>query len=247
VTSTTYYVTFNLYKYLTWAHNNAACWFPAEFPVEEEARATSTAVIMPSTTSLSQFILANLGPLTTTWTAPASCATQTNEVYLASTLFPAEGYYSSTCDTQLLGDCFPAGAQLDALWNASENAVVGGPLPYYSPGLFCPDTWTTAGIAVKDGNGKLVSSSGLFAPTLYGFITIGPDPTITYAETESSRTTTDTATYVKGPSSTVTSTYFPTTIVETFTTTFAPQSNPGWNVFMEAMAPSETAVVCCPR
>lgn len=109
------------------------------------------------------------------------------------------------------------------MWN-------GGVLPYYSPGLHCPDQYTTAGIAVKDGSGSVVTSSGLFAPTAEGSETIGPGP----------QTHTVTQKVIFGD----TSTSYATTA---YTTTFVPGYNPDWNVFMQALAPSETAVVCCPR
>ncbi|KAH8646094.1 hypothetical protein BX600DRAFT_477139 [Xylariales sp. PMI_506] len=189
---------------------------------------------MPSVTSLSEWTFTNVGPLTTTWTAPQSCVTQP-AVYLAPKAFPDEALYGSVCqDTSTFGACYPGGAtQIDAIASADENVLIGGHIPYYSPGLYCPDKYSTVGIAIKDGNGTLISSSGLYAPTTEGTMTIGPGPQ-TYTETE-------TAWSVQNFTSTHT-----TVFTTTATSTFAPDSNPYWNVFMEALAPSETAVVCCP-
>jgi hypothetical protein len=205
---------------------------------------------MPFSTAISQYTLTNLGPLTTTWTAPQSCATNTR-VQLARTLLPEIGVFSPDCDLHPPGDCYPGGAsQINDMYKVFETVIFGGPVPYYSPGLFCPDTWTTAGIAVKNGAGKLVSSSGLFRPTEVNGITIGSGPNITYTETYvagQTGTTTITRTLNSSITQTTTKTYTPTTHFETITTPFVPPTNPAWNVLMEAMDPSETAVVCCPR
>lgn len=188
---------------------------------------------MPSVTSLSQFTFTNVGPLTTTWTAPQSCVTQ-SDVYLAITGYPDLPYMSSKCDSSPLGNCYPGGAtQIDEIASMNEDRWFGGVVAYYSPGLFCPDQYTTAGVAIKDGDGRLVSSSGLFAPTTYGPVNIGPGVQ-TYTETDY---------WLRSGES------FTSSIATTLTTTitFSPAYNPLWNIFMDALAPSETAVVCCPR
>jgi hypothetical protein len=185
---------------------------------------------MPSVTSLSQYTFSNLGPLTTTWTAPSSCATQ-KDIYLAPSSRPDQAWVASTCGYSPRGSCYPGGSssQYDEIFTINQNMWVGGVVPYYSPGLYCPDQYTTAGIAVKDGDGKLVSSSGLFAPTVSGTSTITTGPQ-TYTTTWNR--------YQFNSTSAVTS---------TVTNTHAPTYNPYWNVFMEALGPSETAVACCPR
>jgi hypothetical protein len=184
---------------------------------------------MPSVSSLSQFTIINLGPLTTTWTAPQSCATQTT-VYLAASATPDVAVIAATCGASPDENCYPgATTQIDEIYTMIENLDIGA-IPYFSPGSICPDKYTTAGIAVKDGSGKLVSSSGLFAPTTSGTRTIGPG-LMTY---------TTTATEYLAHNTTSVS-------VTTGTTTFVPLYNPAWNVMMEALAASETAVVCCPR
>lgn len=240
------------YKHPNLAQQRQSVGSPAESPVNRKQNTTTglNPANMPSITSISHFTLTNLGPLTTTWTAPQSCATKTNIVYLAQTLAPANAWYSPDCLIHPPGDCYPGGAsQIDDIYKAFESVIVAGPIPYYSPGLHCPDTWTTAGIAVKDGNGTLVSSSGLFAPTAIHGISIKPGPSITYTDTyvPPQQTVTTTRTVNSSLTQVITTTHSPSIELETITTTFAPSSNPAWNIFMEAMAPSETAVVCCPR
>ncbi|KAH8671520.1 hypothetical protein BX600DRAFT_510188 [Xylariales sp. PMI_506] len=183
---------------------------------------------MPSVTSLSQLTLINVGPLTTTWTAPASCATST-DVYLAPTDYFDEPYIASSCGYSSYGNCYPGGAtQVDTIFSSAYNQFDAGVVAYYSPGLYCPDSYTTAGIAIKDGSGKIISSSGIFAPTTIGWNTIGPGPeTVTVTDAYYGYSTTSKST-------------------EVATVTFTPGYNPDWNIFMEALAPSETAVVCCP-
>jgi hypothetical protein len=185
---------------------------------------------MPSATPISQYTFTNVGPLTTTWTAPQPCATPTS-VYLSPADIQDGNFIRSACGVSHYGSCYPGGAsQIDEIISNDQYLFDGGSVPYYSPGLYCPDKYTVAGIAVKDGNGKLVSSSGLFAPTTSGTFTIGPGP----------ETWTLTTTWHRPTNSSGVST-------ATITTNFAPDYNPVWNVLMEALSPSETALVCCPR
>lgn len=196
---------------------------------------------MPSLTSLSLYTLTNLGPLTTTWTAPATCITPA-AVYLAPTDIPDQAYISSECAALHDGACYPGViTHINEIYTTEENGLVGGVIPYYSPGLYCPYRYATAGIAVKDGDGKLVNSSGLFARTTYGEVTIGSGvETYTSTMTGYVRVTTTTESLVDSYTSTWVS-------IVAVPTTIAPSFNPNWNVFMEALGPSETAVVCCPR
>jgi hypothetical protein len=186
---------------------------------------------MPSITSLSLYSLTNLGPLTTTWTAPQSCATHA-VVDLALTDQPYQAVAVSACAYPPTPGCYPGGQadKIQQIYTEELNMLNGGVIPYYSPGLYCPDQYTTVGIAVKDGSGNVITSSGLFAPTALGSSTIGPGPqTPTVTEMDFFGTT---------------STSLTTTA---YTTTFTPDYNPDWNIFMQALDPSETAVVCCPR
>ena len=131
---------------------------------------------MPSVTSLSQYTLQNLGPLTTTFTAPESCATLEPPVALARTKQPSLPYWMQECNEvdDSLAACLPSGrAYFDIFKNDSEAARPPSVIAYFSPGLHCPESWTTAGVAVKDADGSVVSTSGIYAAGA----TASPSPT----------------------------------------------------------------------
>ncbi|KAH7038217.1 uncharacterized protein B0I36DRAFT_359807 [Microdochium trichocladiopsis] len=118
---------------------------------------------MPASAVLSQYTFANLGPMTTTYTAPAACYTPT-QVGLAPDYLPEAVAYVSTCAERFsASDCVQAGSVFDEDWAESTRRFIH----YYSPGLVCPDRWTTAGVASK-GNGTAIDSTGVFAPTGFG-------------------------------------------------------------------------------
>jgi hypothetical protein len=118
---------------------------------------------MPTVTSLSEFIFNNGGPLTTTWTAPASCAT-TPHVYLALSILPNDAYWAESCSTLSLGDCYPSGSVFDEiLQTRAGTPLQGKAIEYFSPGYICPDKWVTVGVAAKDAAGS-VSTTGAFNP-----------------------------------------------------------------------------------
>jgi len=117
---------------------------------------------MPTATVLSQRTFNNLGPLTTTFTVPASCATLTNNVYITTN--KGRDLLGLDCNTKTstLGDCYPSGSSVDAiLASFAGNPERGEQLHYFSPGIQCPSAWTTAGVAAKDASGSL-SASGVF-------------------------------------------------------------------------------------
>ncbi|KAK1671857.1 hypothetical protein BDP55DRAFT_731933 [Colletotrichum godetiae] len=119
-------------------------------------------------TELSQHAITNLGPLTTAFTAPASCATSSLGLYLAfESAFPdrVQPFYRQKCEVPDYGECFPSGAVFDDMRSA---AITGrsdraGTIAYFSPASSCPDQYTTAGVAAKNAEGA-VSSSGVFVP-----------------------------------------------------------------------------------
>jgi hypothetical protein len=159
---------------------------------------------MPSVNTLSQYTFHNLGPLTSTWTAPASCATAKNPLYLAPANDPSRAVYGESCSVVSAGDCFPSGSALDSILAPRAGSPS---LPYlveiFSPGLVCPDNWSTVGVAVKDSAGS-ISSTGAFSTQV----------SVTASST---------------------------------TSIFMPRNNPAPNVLMEALAPGETAIMCCPK
>ncbi|KAH6982490.1 hypothetical protein EDB80DRAFT_592744 [Ilyonectria destructans] len=122
------------------------------------------------TSELSGIEYINVGPLTTTWTAPESCTSDIRQPRLAFTDSPSIAVYEERCDFEHeileLGDCFPSGSDIDAIIFTS-NADSPDPytfLGYHSPGNVCPHAWTTAGVAEMNANGSL-SSTGVFAAT----------------------------------------------------------------------------------
>jgi len=124
---------------------------------------------MPASTVVGSLTFTNLGPLTTTFTAPAACYTPTS-IGLAPTRQPGAVYYESTCASQgyKAGTCLPAGSIMDD--NFAQTTATYE--QYFSPGVVCPDTWTTVGVAARQGEGTAISATGLFAPT--EFITRPP-------------------------------------------------------------------------
>ncbi|KAF9876769.1 hypothetical protein CkaCkLH20_05615 [Colletotrichum karsti] len=125
---------------------------------------------MPSATEVSQVVLSNLGPMTTVFTPPASCATASPQLFLAFTNVPGVlPFYGRDCEKYALGDCFPSGKAIDdgrASFRSSPSLNNHGTLYYLSPASVCPDGHTTVGVAAKDGDGK-VSSSGLYVPPVW--------------------------------------------------------------------------------
>jgi hypothetical protein len=118
---------------------------------------------MPTATRVSEFAITNFGPLTSTFTPAPACATSTQILQLAFSGTPTLLAYNVQCAVPTVGSaCFPSEAQLDArvssVWSDPGNNFLG----YFSPGLACPSGWTTAGIAAKDGDGKVTTTSGIF-------------------------------------------------------------------------------------
>ncbi|KAI1034436.1 hypothetical protein LB504_004384 [Fusarium proliferatum] len=121
---------------------------------------------MPTATYISQAWITNFGPLTTTHTAPASCATETNHLYFGAESDKPEYHWANpTCTMQLYGKCIPSGDQYDHLITASFSKTFDiGFYHYYSPGLYCPSNWTTVGKYVQ-GTGSAAQISGALTMT----------------------------------------------------------------------------------
>lgn len=154
---------------------------------------------MPTVSTLSELTFSNLGPLTTTFTAPSSCST-------IDSGFTAVAYkqdvtailYDTSCEVEYDGwDCYPEGSAPSPTVT-TVNLADTFKYTYFSPGIYCPSGWKTVGVASRDGD-KPVTSSGAFAND----------------------------------------TVIPTHIAGVF-----PNAA---NVLMQALDPSETAVLCCPR
>ncbi|KAJ5682740.1 hypothetical protein N7462_005905 [Penicillium macrosclerotiorum] len=118
---------------------------------------------MPSSSALSEYTFKNLGPLITTWKAPPSCATATDHVKIGSSADVSEIYWDSNC-THAEYNCIPTGTSAKRSSITGSNPANLWQESYFSPGLYCPSGWTTAGIASRDGANP-VNSSGAFVPT----------------------------------------------------------------------------------
>lgn len=174
---------------------------------------------MPRTTQFFGAPLTNIGPLTTTYTAPASCATGYRQwdVRLKDTVHTTLHYgfigaAGTACTVESLSDCVPSGAKFDELQRAATTTYNNGYLAYFSPGLHCPSGWETAGVAV--GSGRPTSGADLHAtPTnASGIFTKDPWP---YKPSRSNLT--------------------------------MPANLPGVKYYMSMIKDSETIILCCPR
>lgn len=120
-----------------------------------------------SATSTYEFI--NVGPLTTTFTAPSACVTDYSLAALADGHNTWNVVLAESCVAyDLKGDCYPSGSAIDALISTRGPEYVDSrfPMPYYSPGLHCPDGFTTAGVAEKSASGE-ISATGIFSMTAF--------------------------------------------------------------------------------
>ncbi|KAF5571391.1 hypothetical protein FPHYL_508 [Fusarium phyllophilum] len=116
---------------------------------------------MPTSTEFFGTAAHNLGPLTTTFSAPSACATGTDHHVIVNGSAPSEVWGQPTCGWEDRGSCIPNGKSYDSLRSMTT------PLDrvwyhYYSPGIACPSGWTTAGNIVKDEDSSL-SASGVFS------------------------------------------------------------------------------------
>lgn len=118
---------------------------------------------MPTSSVLSEFTFSNLGPLTTTWTAPASCATSVGDVRIGVAQRPGQYLYDASCQTKEYS-CVPTGTSAYPALATNLNPTNLFQEAYFSPGLYCPSGWTTAGLASRKGTAS-VTWSGLFSPS----------------------------------------------------------------------------------
>lgn len=119
---------------------------------------------MPSITTLDGYTFSNWGPVTTTFTAPASCATATDNMRIGLNTTSAFWMYADQCSTFAYYDCVPTGtAKPTITYDANPTGVED--YSYFSPGLDCPAGWNTVGVAARDTD-KSLSASGLLKPTV---------------------------------------------------------------------------------
>ncbi|CAG7560678.1 unnamed protein product [Fusarium equiseti] len=118
---------------------------------------------MPTATEFFGFSAHNLGPLTTTFTAPSSCATGTDHIVFVNASDPVRMEGVPTCGAETFGDCLPSGSDRDTvLYQTTE--WVQGQYFYYSPGITCPSGWRTVGALKHDGEDSSASGA-LASPT----------------------------------------------------------------------------------
>lgn len=123
---------------------------------------------MPSSTFASHELV-NVGPLTTTFTAPPSCDTASNLAFAHASIdtFALAGY-ESCAPFSVQGDCVPSGSEIDAISKTRGRLLddFGWAMPYYSPGYHCPSGYTTAGVVEMSADGKS-SVTGIFSLTRF--------------------------------------------------------------------------------
>ncbi|KAJ5774894.1 hypothetical protein N7457_009790 [Penicillium paradoxum] len=119
---------------------------------------------MPNVTALFQTILTNWGPLTTTWTAPAHCATESPLINIYSSAdLPAWGWYAQ-CSVAVY-DCVPTATHTAAPTVTLSSTAGHAKIAYYSPGLYCPSGYATVGIASRDGDKPVNATGTLMSPS----------------------------------------------------------------------------------
>ncbi|KAJ5437802.1 uncharacterized protein N7458_008800 [Penicillium daleae] len=111
---------------------------------------------MPSITITDGYTFSNWGPLTTTFTAPASCATATGN-YMIGAKFEVPCFlFQAQCSTDGFFGCVLTGtASVQQTLDRNPSAMYHP--EYFSPGLYCPSGWATEGIAARDANNSLSS------------------------------------------------------------------------------------------
>ncbi|KAF5235735.1 hypothetical protein FANTH_11615 [Fusarium anthophilum] len=124
---------------------------------------------MPTATTYFGIGLINNGPLTTTYTPPASCITATtDQIFFAHPDSITIGYGAPTCETTSMGKCLPSdssGSNYDKLSSYLNDHGGEDIIDYYSPGIACPEGWTTAGILAHGNQTGSVEKRGVFRQT----------------------------------------------------------------------------------
>ncbi|KAF5613216.1 uncharacterized protein FSUBG_946 [Fusarium subglutinans] len=122
---------------------------------------------MPTATEYFGMSVSNIGPLTTTYTPPPECTRATTDhlVYaLESSL--VYGFGSPDCVIDPYGKCLPSGAAMDSIIKEYSNPKSGQGLhAFHSPGIHCPEGWTTAGLLAHGDKTGSAYRSGVFTST----------------------------------------------------------------------------------
>lgn len=95
----------------------------------------------------------NIGPLTTTFTAPASCSDIQLGNLIVSGRHNNELIFSEACSVNrdrapFWLECQPSGSILSSIWPYASVYRA----PYMSPGLFCPSGYSTASVLTLESS-----------------------------------------------------------------------------------------------
>lgn len=125
---------------------------------------------MPTATSIEGEPVFNLGPLTSTWSAPSSCYTNGFNTALAYNILPEEGILLNSilgCAFNVwdeMDDCFPDGGDFMSTITSLSNKpepTYGGHY-FHSPGRECPEGWYTAGAATMNSESDVEKTGIMF-------------------------------------------------------------------------------------
>ncbi|KAF5641447.1 uncharacterized protein FTJAE_4099 [Fusarium tjaetaba] len=121
---------------------------------------------MPTITEYFGIGFTNNGPLTTTYTPPASCTTvTTDQILFAQPDSITVSYGVPTCESASMGKCIPSGSNHDKVVSYYNAHGGQGTIDYYSPGIACPKGWTTAGTLAHGNKTGSVNKRGVFTQT----------------------------------------------------------------------------------
>ncbi|KAF4990839.1 hypothetical protein FGRMN_8220 [Fusarium graminum] len=126
---------------------------------------------MPSRTEYFGYSFSNLGPLTTTYEAPAACITATTDrIYFANATSAEIVLGAARCDgPETLGKCVPSGSAWDKIVSSRAGYHDQGYWGFHSPGVVCPKGWTTAGTLAHGNKTGSVDKSGVFTQPPFPF------------------------------------------------------------------------------
>ncbi|KAG8670818.1 hypothetical protein FPOAC2_04121 [Fusarium poae] len=118
---------------------------------------------MPTATEFFGITAHNLGPLTTTYTAPSSCATNLNYHVFVNATSPHDLLAVPSCSWPKYGDCVPSAKEWE-LTDQQTTTFYQGTSVFFSPGIACPAGWNTVGLLAHTESGKFSASGVLATP-----------------------------------------------------------------------------------
>ncbi|KAL6918641.1 hypothetical protein FSST1_010136 [Fusarium sambucinum] len=118
---------------------------------------------MPTATEFFGITAYNLGPLTTTYTAPSSCSTNLKHPIFVNATSPHDLLAWPSCSWAIFGDCIPSGKALES-GGQQTSVFYQGTSSFFSPGIACPAGWKTVGLIAHTESGKFSASGVLATP-----------------------------------------------------------------------------------